>query len=104
WAKYRAMDEDRGIALWEARHPVPELRGLRDFDPTSFSREYQNDPVDDAASIFPMSLTGSALDPTLTFVSSYQKHPAEEYVVGGYDVAASAEVGADFAVLQVAVV
>lgn len=101
WAKYKALDLETNTALWPARHPVEELLALREFDSTSFSQEYQNDPRDDAASMFPSTLTDPLLRPDLTFLPSYQPS-AEEVVVFGMDIAISAEVGADFTVLWIA--
>jgi len=67
-----------------------------------FSREYQNDPRDDAASLFPYVLTQRAIDAGagLTLGTG---HPAsaEELVVLGVDVARSAAARADFTVVMV---
>lgn len=104
WHKFKALDVAHQRVLWPGRHSYEELMALREFDATNFSREYQNDPVDDAASMFPTTLTGLAEAREYTFVPSYRANRAQEYVVGGYDVAASSEVGADFAVLWVATV
>lgn len=107
WRKYRALVLAVGKppeALWPAKHPVEELLALREFDATEFAREYQNDPTDDASSMFPKGLTDKARDETFTFVPLYRKNAAQEFIIGGYDVAASAEVGADFAVLWIATV
>lgn len=104
WQKFKALDVPRKRVLWPARHSYEELTALREFDATNFSREYQNDPVDDIASMFPTTLTGLAFAPEYTLVKGYRPNRAQEYVVGGYDVAASAETGADYAVLWVATV
>lgn len=104
WHKYKALDVATKQVLWPRRHSYEELMGLREFDATAFSREYQNDPVDDAASMFPTTLTAAAFDATLTFALGYRANKAQEYVVMGYDVAASAETSADFTVAWVAAV
>jgi hypothetical protein len=105
WCKYRALDPETETALWPARHPVAELKALRDFDPTNFSREYQNEPRDDAASIFPYELTGRALEAgrELTFVPAYAKERGELIVLGA-DFAVSEAAAADFSVVIVAAV
>jgi hypothetical protein len=76
---------------------------LREAEPTIFSREYQNDPRDDAASIFPYELTQHALDAGtgLTFLPAYRK-AAGEVVVLGVDLAVSEAARADFTVAIVA--
>ncbi len=104
WHKFKALDLVRKRAMWPGRHSYEELMALREFDVTAFSREYQNDPVDDAASMFPTTLTGKAFDNLLHFLPFYRPNRAQEYVVMGYDVAASAEVGADSVVAWVATV
>ena len=103
WHRFRALDEATDTALWPDRHPVQELRALRDFEPTIFSREYQNEPRDDAASIFPYELTQRALDAGsgLTFVPGYVPRSGE-FVVLGADLAISEAAGADFTVVIVA--
>ena len=99
---YRALDEETGESLWPERFPPAELLVLRDADPVGFSREYQNDPRDDAASLFPYELTQRAVDAGsgLTLGTG---HPAsdEEVVVFGVDVARSAAARADFTVVMV---
>lgn len=69
----------------------------------TLSREYQNEPRDDAASMFPYSLTQRALDAgaDLTFLPAYRR-AANEIVVLGADVAVSAAAGADYTVVFVA--
>jgi hypothetical protein len=103
WAKYRAIDLETETALWPERHSYRELMLLREAEPTIFSREYQNDPRDDAAAIFPFHLTQHALDAgaELTFLPGY-RGLAEEVVVLGLDVAISEAAGADFTVVIVA--
>lgn len=105
WVRYRAIDPETETSLWPARHPYLSLAELRALEPTIFSREYQNDPRDDAASIFPHELTQGALDAgaELTFVPGYRKE-ATEVVVLGADLAASEAAGADFTVVMVAAV
>jgi hypothetical protein len=104
WLKYRSVDWDTGQVLWERRHNLADLQGKRDFDAQLFSREYQNDPRDDASSLFPFPLTQVALDAGkgMTFETSYRKQ-ANEFVLLGYDLAASEEIGADYCVVWVAV-
>jgi hypothetical protein len=60
WGLYRALDEATGEALWPEIHSAAELLALRKADPLMFSREYQNDPRDDAASMFPRRCPTSA--------------------------------------------
>ena len=103
WAKYRAIDVETETALWPERHTYRELMLLREAEPTIFSREYQNDPRDDAGSIFPRELTGRALEAGagLTFLPAYRR-TAGEVVVLGVDLAVSEAAGADFSVAIVA--
>ena len=75
WQKYRALDAAEGVALWPARHPVEELLRRREFDPVAFAREFQNDPTDEASSLFPFSQTERMLDPTATFGRSDRTLP-----------------------------
>ena len=101
WRKYRALDADQGVALWPARHPVEELRRLREFDPVAFAREFQNDPTDEASSLFPFGRTERMLNSTRTFGPLPRWRSGDEFAVLGYDVAASAEVAADFCSLTI---
>jgi Terminase RNaseH-like domain len=102
WRRDRALDLVTETALWPERHPMEELLELRAREPTNFSREYQNDPRDDAASIFPYELTQRALDAgaLLTFPSLYRRNP-NEYIVMGVDPAVSEAAGADYTVMMV---
>jgi hypothetical protein len=92
-----------GKPLWPEVFPAAELQAIRDVDPISFAREYQNDPRDDAGSLFPYALTQPVLDrgSDLTFAPSHRKQHGE-YVVLGYDLAVSEETGADYTVGWVA--
>jgi hypothetical protein len=102
WVKYKAIDWDTGTVLWPARHDRQALEGFRALDVIAFSREYQNDPRDDAASLFPFELTSKALNTGLQWeVTEFRKDPAE-YTVLGHDMAQSEAVGADFTVTWVA--
>lgn len=114
--KYRALhwppEGEDGVALppealWAFKHSVEELESIRDRDPVQFAREYQNDPRDASASLFPFELTGHALlrGAELTFLplepGSYRRLP-QELVLLGMDIAASESVGADYTVIEVA--
>jgi hypothetical protein len=101
WEKYRAVDWDTKQVLWPWRHDYDDLEGRRALDPTIFSREWQNDPRDDASSMFPYPLTEAALNRNSMFLAGYAKE-AGEYVVLGHDVASSEAVGADYTVTWVA--
>lgn len=103
WLKYRAVDWDTKIVLWPARHSLADLEGRRAQDPIIFSREMQNDPRDDASSLFPFTLTNPAIQrgANLVFLQEYRK-PAEELVILGMDIAMSESVGADYTVVGVA--
>jgi hypothetical protein len=103
WLHYRAVDWDTGQVLWPSRHGVEDLRARREQDPLLFSREFQNEPRDDASSMFPWTLTGKAVTAgaDMTFVAEYVKRPGE-LVVLGMDLAASEEVGADYTVIGAA--
>ena len=99
---YRALDEATGESLWPERFPAAELFAVQDADPLAFSREYQNDPRDDAASLFPYELSQRAIDAGAGLVLG-TGHPAEpeEVVVLGVDLARSAAAGADYTVAMV---
>ena len=99
---YHALDEATGDTLWPERFPAAELAALRDADPLIFSREYQNDPRDDASSLFPFELTQRAIDAGGSLVLGVG-HPADvgEFVVLGVDVATSEAARADFTVIIV---
>ena len=97
WIKYKAVDWDTRTVLWARRHDYADLEGRRALDPVIFSREWQNDPRDDSASMFPFPLTQSALVATLHFQSAYVKVPGE-FTVLGYDIARSEAIGADYTV------
>lgn len=109
WMKFKALDDDadggEGRALWRRRHSVAELRQIRRRDAILFAREYQNDPRDDASTIFPRSLT----DPPILRGRPHKwpdryRRPLErrEFIVLGGDAALSDQVGADWFVLEVA--
>jgi hypothetical protein len=102
WRIFRAIDPRTETALWPARRPYAELAAFRAEEPTIFSREYQNDPRDDAASLFPHDLTQPALDAgaELTFVPAYRPR-ADEVVLAGVDLAQSEVIGADWTVALV---
>jgi len=101
WYKYFAVDFDNGTALWSEQHPLEELLKLREWDPVMFSREYQNDPTDDASALFPLDTTAKMLAPSATFESSKRAIHRGEIVVLGYDPAASGRIGADYCSLTV---
>lgn len=102
WRRYFALDVDAQDALWPERHPYDELIALRDFDPVAFSREYQNEPRDDAASMFPFELTQRAIDAGagLVFGPNYRPAPGEVVVLAA-DIAISEATAADFVVILV---
>jgi hypothetical protein len=103
WIRYAALDEETGEALWPEAYPSEQLRTLRDVDPPTFSREYQNRPRDDAASMFPHELTQRALDAGAAIVlGAAFPAAASEVVLLGADFALSEAAGADFTVIFVA--
>jgi hypothetical protein len=95
--RYRALDEETETALWPWKHSAAELLKARADGPTVFSREYQNDPRDDTASLFPHTLTDTLRLPGVTFLTSYRRS-AQERVVMGEDLARSEATGADYTV------
>ncbi len=99
---FRALDEETDESLWPERFPPDTLHAIRDADPVSFSREYQNDPRDDASSLFPFDLTQRALVAGADLILG-TGHPAgdREVVVLGIDPARSAAAGADFTAMIV---
>jgi hypothetical protein len=104
WHRYRALDEAAGTTLWH-RHPFEELARIQIADRLAFSREYQNDPRDDASSMFPRELTEHALaaGADLTFVPRY-RNPPGGVVVLGLDPAVAEGATADYTVAVVAAV
>lgn len=104
WIKYRSVNWETGQVLWQGRHNLADLQGKRDLDALLFAREYQNDPRDDASSLFPFTLTQKALDAgkAYTFLKTYRKQ-ANEYVVASLDIAISEEVAGDYTVCFVAI-
>jgi hypothetical protein len=93
WRKYRAVNWKTGRVLWPERHDLADLEGIRDADPVIFSKEYQNDPRDDAASLFPYSTTaGAVLRGTgLSFINELGPTARESgwFVLGSNDIAIS---------------
>lgn len=104
WVKYRAVNWSTGKVLWAKRHSLASLAALRRLDALSFSREYQNDPVDDSASIFPRTLTQPALDAGehLAFLPRYERQ-AGDFILVGEDLAVGVEASSDFTVAKVVV-
>jgi hypothetical protein len=100
WHRFTALDPGTGAVLWH-RHPFEVLERLRAADPLTFSREFQNDPRDDAASMFPHELTARALAADLTYLPRYRCRPGEA-VVFGLDLAVGEAASADYTVLVVA--
>lgn len=120
WRKYRAVNWDTGDVLWPEQHSIEDLEGRRDADPLLFAREFQNDPRDDASSIFPAHLTKPAIDagaaepfaaPVMK-VEDFWALPPElrpppyvkdqyEFTVLSADMALSGEVGADYCAIEV---
>ena len=94
---YRALNEVTGDTLWPEPFPADKLQALRDEDPLIFSREYQNDPRDDAASLFPYALVQRAIDASADLALGME-YPAvgREVVVLGVDLAQSASARADY--------
>lgn len=102
WVKYRSVNWDRGTVLWEWKHDLEDLRGRRALDPLLFSREMQNDPIDDASSLFPYSLTGRTKREDRTFIQRVARDVGD-YVLAGEDLAVGATASSDYTVLWVAV-
>jgi hypothetical protein len=99
---YRALDEEAGRSLWPERFPAHMLLALRDHDPLTFSREYQNDPRDDASSLFPHELTERAIaNGSHLVLGTSSPADVDEIVVLGVDVARSGGARADFTVALV---
>ena len=97
WHRFRAYDEATDSALWPEQVSREELLAARDADPRTFSREFQGEPIDDASSLFPYTLTDPLGRPDLTFVPAYRP-AADEYVILGLDLAVSESAGADYTV------
>lgn len=100
WRRYAALNASGERALWPGRHSAEELAEIREFNPTIFSREYQNRPRDDASSMFPRDLTQLALDDTITFLPTYHRRPGELVLLGA-DLAISEAAAADFTAVVV---
>lgn len=107
WKKYRAVDFERGHALWPQRYSLSYLLDLQKTDPLLFSREYQMDPRDDLSSIFPYSLTAGPVEAGKGHrwlrPWRHTMHDDGDIIIGGGDVALSETAGADYTVYIVAV-
>ena len=103
WRKFKAVDWDTGKVLWPARHDLEDLKAKQRMDAVLFAKEYQNEPRDEASSLFPMKMTSMAIQAGagLTFVDNYEKRQGE-FVVLAADFAMSESIGADYCVVQVA--
>ena len=103
FVKYRAVNWENDRALWPRRHDINDLRQRRALDPILFAKEFQNDPRDDASSLFPFSLTQPAIDKGkgLGFAASYHKDVGELVVLSA-DMALSESTGADYCVVNIA--
>jgi hypothetical protein len=100
WVRYRALDEETETALWPWKHSAAELLKARADGPIVFSREYQNEPIDDAASLFPCSLTDTLKVADATFLPFYQ-HGSKVAVILGLDIARGESAGADYTVQMI---
>lgn len=103
WKKYRAVDWDTGDVLWNDRHNLADLKTKQSVDPVIFAKEFQNDPRDDASSLFPMTMTSKVFTKGagLGMAERYIKRPGE-FVVLSADMAMSEAIGADYCVVMVA--
>lgn len=117
WRKFRAVDWVSGQTLWPARYDLDALLEKQEMDAILFAREYQNDPRDDASSLFPFSLTEPALKLGHEYVllgppvggdipgapaPVYRRLPHERVLLSA-DFALSGEAGADYCVILVGV-
>ena len=102
--RYPALDVEHGTALWPSRYSSEELLAMRESDPLMFSLEFQNDPRDDAASLFPRELTDRAVDAGADLGQVAFYRPANgEWVFLGLDPAVSGAIGSDATAVMVAV-
>ena len=106
WRKFRAVNWDTKAVLWPRRWSYDRLVLKRNQDPVIFSKEYQNDPRDEASSIFPFGVTAGAVARglNLTMVDAYPHvlRLEGDFVVLSCDLAVSEAVGADYTVVMVA--
>lgn len=105
WIKFPALLDETGEPLWPDVYPTEWLTRLRDHDPVAFACNYQNEPVDDAASMFPHEVTQRALDAGVDLVlgTAFPAEP-DEVVLLAADFARSERASADFSVVIVAAV
>lgn len=106
WMKFRAVNWESGQVLWPERHDLDDLKSRQNLDPVLFSKEFQNDPRDDASSIFPHTLLDPAIEQGahLSFMipgQPFHKQAGTLHVLSA-DMAMSESVGADFCVINVA--
>lgn len=67
------INEETKVVLWPERYPYPELKKRREIiGSLSFSKEYQNEPLSEEASIFPPSLFEPLKDRNLSYETTYQ--------------------------------
>ena len=79
-------------SLWPARYPLELLRAReREIGKLSFSREFQCNPMDDSASLFPFKVLSKSYDEVATLPRTHSG--GDTYM--GVDVAISGEIGAD---------
>lgn len=99
WFMYKAIiDEPSKRVLWPERYSFDELvRRRREMGSLQFAQEYQNEPVDESSSLFPMSLLSKNLDDTLSL--EYQREYPDDIYCTGVDLALSATTGADYTVM-----
>jgi hypothetical protein len=70
--KLKAFNEDTGDSIWPEMLPVDELdKYKKTHGIVSFEKEYQNNPLADNLSLFPLHVLEKCLDENLSYVKEY---------------------------------
>ncbi len=98
---YRAvLDWDKKKVLWEDKWDWDSLMARMDeIKSVAFHRQFQNEVISEADSIFPIELLEPALDRSFEFLNIYEERPtwlSDMQTFLGVDLATSANVGADY--------
>lgn len=98
--KLKAYDEDSGNSIWPEQLPKAELEDYRKtYGIVSFEKEFQNNPMSDKLSLFPLYVLEKCLDESMSYVNEY--YGAQKVFLGGDFSAAGANQG-DYTVITVA--
>lgn len=70
--KLKAYDEETGVSIWPEQLPKEELEDYkRTYGIVSFEKEFQNNPMSDKLSLFPLYVLEKCLDEKLSYSKDY---------------------------------